>query len=341
MTIDLRSDTVTRPTQAMLEAMYGAKVGDDVMGEDPTVNELEQTVATLFGREAALFVPSGTMSNQLAIKLHTVPGSEVLCDRLSHIYVYEGGGIMTNALASVNLLEGDRGRLSHTQVSDSIMGDDDIHCPPTRLVSLENTMNKGGGVFYDKEELLQIKRVCSERGVALHLDGARLFNALIETGEKPSEYGEIFDTLSVCLSKGLGCPVGSLLIGSKRQIQLARRHRKALGGGWRQAGFLAAAGLYALEHHVVRLKDDHRRAAAISEVLKERPEFVDLYPVPTNIVIARLDPAVRVDDYLQKLSDRGILAIDFGKGLIRFVTHLDFTDDHLHEFSTRIRSGII
>lgn len=341
MIIDLRSDTITLPTKDMREAMFGARVGDDVMGEDPSVNELEEKAAQLFGKEAALFVASGTMGNQLAIKVHTVPGSEVVCDRFSHIYLYEGGGIMTNALAGVKLLEGNQGLLDHQQISEAIADDSDIHTSPTRLVSLENTMNKGGGVYYEKEELERIKQVCKERDVALHLDGARLFNALVETGEKPAEYGQIFDTLSICLSKGLGCPVGSLLLGSEKNIRLARRYRKALGGGWRQAGFLAAAGIYALDHQVDRLKEDHQRARAIRDCIMALPEIENIYPVPTNIVIARLDKDVNVNEYLSKLSKKGILAIDFGKGLIRFVTHLNFTDDHLEEFRKRVNSRIL
>jgi threonine aldolase len=341
MIIDLRSDTITRPTRHMQEAMWGAHVGDDVMQEDPSVNELERKAAKMFGKEAALFVASGTMANQLAIKIHTVPGREVICDRQSHVYLYEGGGIMSNALASVKLLDGDFGCLAPQQIAEAIADDSDIHTTPTRMVSLENTMNKGGGVYYKKSELEQIQRICVDRKVALHLDGARLFNALVETREAPIEYGQIFDTLAVCLSKGLGCPVGSLLLGSKKDIQLARRYRKALGGGWRQAGYLAAAGSYALDHHIVRLREDHQRAKAIRGVLETLPEIDEIYPSPTNIVIARLSAEIDDKEYVQRLSEKGILAIGFGKSLVRFVTHLDFTDDHLETFQRKVRGGII
>ncbi|MEO6687435.1 MAG: GntG family PLP-dependent aldolase, partial [Dyadobacter sp.] len=241
MTIDLRSDTVTRPTKEMQEAMWSAPVGDDVMGDDPTVNALQDKAATLFGMEAALFCASGTMTNQLAIRVHTQPGSDVICDKLSHIYLYEGGGIMLNSFSSVKLLDGERGRINASQVTDAISPEGDIHATVSRMVSLENTMNKGGGSYYDFKEIEAIRKVCNKHGLAFHLDGARLFNALIETGESPKQYGQVFDSISICLSKGLGCPVGSLLLGTKEVVTKAKRFRKVMGGGWRQAGFLAAA----------------------------------------------------------------------------------------------------
>ena len=336
MIIDLRSDTVTRPTLEMQQAMWAAEVGDDVMGDDPTVNVLQEKAAKMFGMEAALFCASGTMTNQLAIRAHTLPGSDVICDKYSHIYLYEGGGIMLNALSSVKLLDGDRGRLTARQVSDAISPENDIHSTVTRLVSLENTMNKGGGCYYDLEEIKAIKQVCAARGIPLHLDGARLFNALVETGESPAEYGQVFDSISICLSKGLGCPVGSLLLGTAEVIQKAKRFRKVMGGGWRQAGFLAAAGIYALDHHIERLKEDHERASAIGKMFEGKTEVAEVFPVDTNIVIIRLAPDLSEADYVRKLSEAGILAVTFGKGLVRFVTHLDFTDAHLEEMQKRI-----
>ncbi|QRR03541.1 threonine aldolase family protein [Dyadobacter sandarakinus] len=337
MKIDLRSDTITRPTREMQEAMWAAEVGDDVLGDDPTVNALQEKAARLFGMEDALFCPSGTMTNQLAIRIHTLPGSDVICDKSSHIYLYEGGGIMLNAFSSVKLLDGNRGRISAGQVAAAISPQNDVHSTVTRLVSLENTMNKGGGCYYDFEEIRQIRQVCADSGIPLHLDGARLFNALVETGETTMQYGQVFDTISICLSKGLGCPVGSLLVGSAESIRHARRFRKVMGGGWRQAGFLAAAGIYALDYHVNRLKEDHSRARAIGLLMEKSPEVEEVFPVDTNIVIARLAEGISEVAYVRSLAEKDILAIGFGKGLVRFVTHLDFTDDHLEEMSRRLK----
>lgn len=334
--IDLRSDTVTKPTKEMLEAMFAAEVGDDVFGDDPTVNALEVKAAQLFGMEAALFCSSGTQTNQLAIRVHTHPGSEVICDKLSHIYLYEGGGIALNSLSSVKLLEGDKGRINAQQVKDAINNPEDVHGPVSRLVSLENTMNKGGGCYYQFSAINDIKEVCSQHGLSLHLDGARLFNALVETGEDATEYGKVFDSISICLSKGLGCPVGSLLLGNKPFIKQARRARKAMGGGWRQAGYLAAAGIYALDHHVQRLREDHTRARAIGEMLRKLPEVEEIYPIDTNIVIFRLPETILATDYVAQLGQKGVRAVTFGKHLVRFVTHLDFTDNHLEELQNRL-----
>lgn len=336
MIIDLRSDTVTRPTPEMKEAMWAANVGDDVMGDDPTVNALQEKAARMFGMEAALFCSSGTLTNQLALRVHTRPGSDVVCDKLSHIYVYEAGGIMLNSFSSVRLLEGDRGRINARQVSEIIEPDDDIHATFTRVVSLENTMNKGGGAYYDFKEIEAIRKVCDEKNVKLHLDGARLFNALVETGEQPLQYGKVFDTISICLSKGLGCPVGSLLLGSNVTIKQAKRFRKLMGGGWRQAGFLAAAGIYALDHHIDRLKEDHQRAKVIAGLFSNHPQVQEILPVDTNIVILRLVEGFSEKEFVNQLASKNILAIDMGKGLVRFVTHLDFTDDHLSELKKRI-----
>jgi len=336
MTIDLRSDTVTRPTKEMQEAMWAAPVGDDVMGDDPTVNALQEKAAALFGMEAALFCPSGTMTNQLAIRVHTQPGSDVICDKNSHIYLYEGGGIMLNSFSSVKLLDGDRGRINASQVADAVSPEGDIHATVSRMVSLENTMNKGGGSYYDFNEIRKIRTVCDQNKLAFHLDGARLFNALVETGESAKQYGEVFDSISICLSKGLGCPVGSLLLGTQELITKARRFRKVMGGGWRQAGFLAAAGIYALDNHIQRLKEDHNRARAIGEIFLQKSEVEEIYPVDTNIVIIRIAHEISAQDYVRKLGESGILAVTFGKNLVRFVTHHDFNDDHLEELRKKL-----
>ena len=334
LTIDLRSDTLTQPTAAMKEAMFAAPVGDDVFGEDPTVNALETKIAALFGMESALFCPSGTMTNQIAIRLHTGPQKEVICHQYSHIYLYEGGGIMANSMASVKLLTGDLGKITASQVAESI-NPDDVHAPETTLVSIENTMNKGGGSIYTLDEIKPIHAFCKEKGLKLHLDGARLFNALVETGESPADWGAQFDTISICLSKGLGCPIGSILLGTKADIKRAKKVRKVFGGGMRQAGFLAAAGIYALDHQVERLKEDHHRARVLGQFLVQAPHVAEVLPVATNIVIARLE-GISPETYLQELNQKGIKGVKFGKDLVRFVTHLDFGDDHLEEFGKRI-----
>ena len=334
MVIDLRSDTLTRPTQGMKEAMFSASIGDDVFGEDPTVNALEEKAAKLFGKEAAQFCPSGTMTNQIAIRLHTRIQTEVICHKHSHIYLYEGGGIMSNSLASVKLLEGDLGKITADQVRVAV-NPDDVHAPETTLVSLENTMNKGGGSVYTLDEIKPIRKVCDEHGLKLHLDGARLFNALVETGESPADWGSQFDTISLCLSKGLGCPVGSLLLGSKADIKRARKVRKVWGGGMRQAGFLAAAGIYALDHHVERLKEDHQRAKALGRLLSGLSFVQEIFPVTTNVVIVRLE-GISPENFMQILTEKDIKAVKFGPDLVRFVTHLDFGDDQLEEFGRRV-----
>ena len=332
--LDLRSDTLTQPTAGMKEAMFAAPLGDDVFGEDPTVNALETKIAALFGMEAALFCPSGTMTNQIAIRLHTGPQKEVICHQYSHIYLYEGGGIMANSMASVKLLSGDLGKITASQVAESI-NPDDVHAPETTLVSLENTMNKGGGSIYTLDEIKPIHALCKEKGLKLHLDGARLFNALVESGESPADWGAHFDTISICLSKGLGCPIGSVLLGTKTDIKRAKKVRKVFGGGMRQAGFLAAAGIYALDHQVERLKEDHRRARVLGQFLVQAPHVAEVLPVATNIVIARLE-GLTPELFLQELSSKGIKGVKFGKDLVRFVTHLDFGDAHLEEFGKRI-----
>lgn len=325
--IDLRSDTVTVPTAPMLQAMMEAKVGDDVLGEDPTVQALEETTARRFGMEAGLFCPSGTMTNQIGIKVLTEPGQEVICAATAHIYLYEGGGIAFNSGCSVKLLSGNRGRLSPEDVAASI-NPDDIHFPVTSLVALENTMNKGGGSIYTLEQIAAIHQVCAPKKIPMHLDGARVFNALVETGEDAKMYGRYFSTISVCLSKGLGAPVGSVLLGNREHIRKARRIRKAMGGGMRQAGYLAAAGLYALEHHIDRLKEDHKRARLIGEALKGLSWVKQVAPVDTNIVLIDLE-GITPQQMLEKLAAQGVKAVAFGPMSIRLVTHMQFTNEQL------------
>ena len=322
--IDFRSDTVTRPSPAMLEAMRNAPVGDDVFGEDPSVNKLEALSAELFGMEAALFCPSGTMTNQIAIKCHTQPGDELICDKLSHIYQYEGGGIAFNSGASVRLVEGNRGRITADQVRESI-NPDDVHKPVTTLVSLENTANRGGGSCYNFSDIQSIKEVCLQNSLSLHLDGARLFNALVAKNETPAQYGEVFDSISVCLSKGLGAPVGSVLIGKKDFIKKARRIRKVFGGGMRQAGFIAAAGIFALEHNIERLAQDHANAQMIAKVLEEKDFIGTILPVETNIVIFEVKGRYTAPALAAKLKEQGIFVIAISSTQVRVVVHLDIS----------------
>lgn len=322
--IDFRSDTVTQPTPGMLNAMFSAKVGDDVFGEDPTVNQLEQLAAGLFNKEAALFCPSGTMTNQIAIKCHTQPGDEVICDHLSHVYQYEGGGIAFNSGCSVRLLDGDRGRITAEQVLSAI-NPDDIHKPVSTLVSLENTANRGGGSCYDFSDIQAIKTVCLNNKLKLHLDGARLFNALVAKNETCQQYGEVFDTISICLSKGLGAPVGSVLIGPGDFIRKANRYRKVFGGGMRQAGYMAAAALYALEHQVARLKEDHDHAQILRTALQEKDFVGEILPVETNIIIFEVKGRFTAPDLVTILQRSNILAIAISPTQIRLVVHLDIT----------------
>jgi threonine aldolase len=330
MTANLISDTVTKPTPAMLDAMMRAEVGDDVFREDPTVNALEATAAARFGKPAGLFCPSGTMTNQIALAVHTGRLEEVICDKLSHIYQFETGGYASNSGLAVKLLDGLNGKVTAEMVGAAINPDFDW-LPKSRLVVLENTCNKGGGTYYALDEVRPIAALCRERGLKLHLDGARLFNALVETGETTEDWGAQFDTLSICLSKGLGAPVGSLLIGDAESIRAARRLRKAMGGGMRQAGYLAAAGLYALDHHVERLRDDHRRARRLAERLAELDWVDGLRPVQTNILIFDVKPPRTAASVLSELARHGVLASPFGPQTVRFVTHLDFTDEMLEE----------
>lgn len=330
MIIDLRSDTVTKPTKGMLEAMFSAKVGDDVYKEDPTVNELETRLAAMFGKPKALFFPTGSMANQTAIKLHTNPGDQVICDKYAHIYNYEGGGASFNSGVSCKLVDGHRGMFTASQVEESINPPDFYHSPLTKLVEVENTTNKGGGACWDFEELIKIKDVCTNHNLGYHLDGARLWNALIAKNETPKQYGELFQTISVCLSKGLGCPVGSVLIGDEDIMQNAIRIRKILGGGMRQIGYLAAAGLYALDHHFDRLREDHEKARQIGEVLQQQSWIKKVESIETNIIIFELNKDVNESEFLKKLNQKGIHIIGMGSNKLRMVTHLDYTSA-MHE----------
>lgn len=326
MTIDFISDTVTRPTPGMLETMMAAKTGDDVFGEDPSVNELETLAAGMFGMEAAVFCPSGTMTNQIAIKCHTQPGDEVICDENAHIYQYEGGGISFNSGASVKLIHGDKGRITAEEVKAAINPDDN-HRAHTSLVCLENTSNRGGGSCYDFEEIKKIGKVCTENDLKFHLDGARLFNALIAKKETPKQYGDVFDSISICLSKSLGCPVGSLLIGKKDFIKKARRIRKVFGGGMRQAGFLAAAGIYALKNHVERLSEDHLHAKQIAEAIAKKDFVKFVLPAETNIIIFELKDELTAPQLVSKLKEQNIRGYAIAPNRVRLVVHLDITKE--------------
>ena len=324
MKIDLRSDTLTKPTPAMLDFMMQAQVGDDVYKEDPTVNELESRLAKMFKMDSALYFPTGSMANQAAIKLHTQPGEQLIADAYAHVYNYEGGGVSFNSGVSCKLINGNRGMISASQVEAAINPPDFYHSPLTTLVCLENTTNKGGGACYDLEEIKKIKAVCNKHGLGLHLDGARLWNALVAKGEEPSSYGELFDTISVCLSKGLGAPMGSVLIGKRQFMDKAMRVRKVLGGGMRQVGYMAAAGLYALDHHVDRMAEDHQRAQEIAILLKDQAYIKSVESTETNIIIFNLKDTIDVASFTNYLFENQIAISDMGQGKLRIVTHYDY-----------------
>ena len=328
--IDYRSDTVTKPTTAMLDAMFKAKVGDDVFHEDPTINELEHFTAEMFGMEASLFCSSGTMTNQIAIKCHTQPGDEVICDRTSHIFQYEAGGIAFNSGCSVNVIVGDRGRITAEQVKNYINADD-VHKAVSSLVSLENTSNRGGGSCYDFNEMIKIAELCKQQNLKFHIDGARLFNAIVAKKESPKQYGEIFDSISICLSKGLGAPVGSLIIGNNEFIKKARRVRKVFGGGMRQAGYIAAAGLYALQNNIARLQIDHDNAQKITTALKAK-SFVDkILPVETNIIIFSVKNEMTPKLFIEKMKENQILMYPISPTQVRIVVHLDISSEMIEK----------
>ena len=328
--IDFRSDTVTRPTPGMLAAMQNAPVGDDVFGEDPSINELETKTAAFFGFESGLFCPSGTMANQIAIKCHTQPGDEVICDVNAHIYQYEGGGIAFNSGASVKLIEGNRGRITADQVRSNIQPDD-VHRARTTLVALENTANRGGGSCYDLQAIGEIRQVCNDHNLMLHLDGARIWNAIVAKKEDPLTYSRLFHSASICFSKSLGCPVGSVLLGDRAFTKKARRIRKVFGGGMRQAGYLAAAGLYALTHHIERLQEDHTHAQMLADGIQEKSFVKLVLPVETNILIFELNDGLSAPDLVAQLKQHQILAYAIAPNRVRLVTHLDVSRDNMEE----------
>ncbi|MDB4293677.1 beta-eliminating lyase-related protein [Maribacter sp.] len=333
MEINLISDTVTKPTAGMLDAMMSAEVGDDVFKADPTVNALEEKAAELFGMEAALYFPSGTMTNQAAIKLHTQPGDQLICDKYAHVYNYEGGGVSFNSGVSCKLIDGHRGMMTAEQVEAAINPPDFYHSPLTSLVCIENTANKGGGACWEFEELKRIKKICEKHGLGYHLDGARLWNAMVAKKESAVAYGALFDSISICLSKGLGCPVGSVLVGDKQFIDRAMRVRKVFGGGMRQAGFLAAAGIYALDNHIERLAEDHEKAKEIGVMLESLSLIKKVEPIETNIVIFELDETqLSSDDFVQRLQEKNVHLIGMGQGKLRIVTHLDYSDQQHEAF---------
>ena len=327
--IDFRSDTVTKPSAAMKDAMFAAPVGDDVFGEDPSIIELEQYAANLFGKEAGLFCSSGTQTNQIAINVHVQPGGEVICHEESHIYKYEGGGIAKNSGASVRLLKGDRGRLEAADIAQWINPAHDVHFPLTQLVSLEDTANRGGGSVYSFDKILEIRALCDSLGLPLHLDGARVCNALAVNQMDPAIYGSAFDSISICLSKGLGAPVGSVLVGTKEIIHKARRVRKVMGGGMRQAGIIAAGGLFALKNNRERLTEDHRHAKQLEATFLKQEWVESVLGVETNIVVVQLKNPEKRDAILAQFMSFGILAMAFGPGMLRFVTHLDVSAEDI------------
>lgn len=328
MIVDLRSDTVTKPSKGMMEAMFSAPLGDDVFAEDPTVNQLQEKCAEMFGMDSALFCPSGTMTNQLAVNCHTVPMEEILVHRLSHIYNYENGGFAFHSGCSIRLLEGERGIIDPADVLANINPEFDW-LPRTSLLSLENTVNKGGGSIYSLEQMSSLSKTAKEAGIPIHLDGARLFNALVETGNTTQEIGSLFDSISICLSKGLGAPVGSLLIGNKDFIKQARRKRKAFGGGMRQAGILAAAGIYALDKNVNRLTDDHVKAKEINTVLKKLPMVTNDLNPDTNIIMVEIDGSYGAERFMNELESHSIRTVPFGANWVRMVTHLDIGEKEM------------
>ncbi len=324
--IDLRSDTVTKPSPEMREWIARAEVGDDVFGDDPTVHRLEEKVAGLLGKESALYFPSGTQSNQTAIKVLTQPADEIIVEAGAHLYNFEGGAPGLLSGVQIRPIHGEHGVIRPEQIEE-VYSPGDLHRPPTRLICLENTHNRAGGTVFPIEIMERIADFAREKGIFVHLDGARLFNASVASGIRVSEYARLADTVSICLSKGLGAPVGSCLSGSRDLIERARRVRKILGGGMRQAGILAAAGIYALENHVERLAEDHANARRLAEGIADLAGLrVDVQHVDTNIVIIHLtDEGVSSLDVVAGLKERGVSVVPFGKRTMRAVTHLDVT----------------
>jgi len=338
MIIDLRSDTVTKPTKGMIDYMLSCEIGDDVYKEDPTANALEQYVADLFGMDEALYFPTGSMANQAAIKLHTQPGQQLICDKWAHVYLYEGGGVSFNSGVSCKLLDGDRGKINAEMVASAINPPDFYHSPLTSLVCVENTTNKGGGACYDLETLKSIRAVCDAHGLGYHLDGARLFNALAEVDYTPKDLGKLFDTISICLSKGLGAPMGTVLVGKKHLMENAMRVRKVLGGGMRQIGLMAGCGLYAIQNHVDRLKEDHKKAKEIGEKLNSLNYIKKVEPVETNIIIFYLNEDISSEGFETYMKDNQVIVSNMGEGKWRLVTHLDYTDE-MHQKFIEILQG--
>lgn len=320
------SDTVTKPSQEMLRVMFHAEVGDDVFKQDPTVNEFERRVAELFGMEAALFFPTGTMANQTAIKLNTNPGDQIICDKWSHIHLYESGGASSNSGVNFNLLDGNRGMITAQQVKDGINDPEFYHTPLSKMVGIENTTNKGGGACYDIEELIKIKQVCLDHNLKYHLDGARLWNAMVAKQQQPKQFGTLFDTISVCFSKGLGAPIGSVLLSNAETMHKALRIRKIFGGNMRQSGYLAAAGLFALDNNVNRLEEDHRRAKELGKQLEQCSWVASVEPVETNIIVFSVQSHIEDQQLMDKLKQKGISISLLGKGKLRMVTHLDYRE---------------
>ncbi|MBJ24314.1 MAG: hypothetical protein CMB64_06555 [Euryarchaeota archaeon] len=331
--VDLRSDTVTKPTKEMRDVIANAQVGDDVLGDDPTIIKLQNMISKMLGKEAALFVPSGTMSNAIAIRAHTNPGDEIITESTSHIYIYEGGGYAALSGCSVALVPGELGLMTPENVAKAIRKEDGSlgHFPNGSLVCVENTSNRGGGTCYSQDTLDEIAKIAHENDCAVHLDGARLFNASIATGIEPARMVRDFDSISICLSKGLGAPVGSILVGSSNFINLAHRWRKMFGGGMRQAGVIAAAGIYALENNISRLVDDHRRAKILANAINEMDMFsVDLDGVQTNMVYFKVVGDINADEIVEKLSEQDVHVLALGDDLLRAVTHIHITDEDIN-----------
>ena len=331
MEINLISDTVTKPSPEMLQAMFNAKVGDDVFKQDPTVNAFEKMVADLFGMEAALFFPTGTMANQTAIKLNTNPGDQIICDKWSHIHLYEAGGASANSGVNFNLLDGNRGMITAEQVNEGINNPEFYHAPLSKMVGIENTTNKGGGACYEIAELQKIKQVCTDNNLKYHLDGARLWNAMIAKKQQPKQFGELFNTISVCFSKGLGAPIGSVLLSDAETMHRALRIRKIFGGNMRQSGYLAAAGIFALQNNINRLEEDHRRAKELGKQLEQCSWVAVVEPVETNIVIFSAQLHIQDQEVIEKLKQKGISISVLAKGKLRMVTHLDYRQV-MHEY---------